>query len=129
MHEHKLRNSYYINVFFKELFLNMVKFRLRRLIVIICLLLLIPAAFVAKGSRSVFGSISHSSSDLVFDSLATRWDEGMPLGNAVVGELVWRRSGALRLSVDRTDLWDLRPVDSLSAVSYTHLTLPTICSV
>ena len=96
----------------------MVKFRLRRLIVIICLLLLIPAAFAAKGSRSVFGSISHSSSDLVFDSLATRWDEGMPLGNAVVGELVWRRSGALRLSVDRTDLWDLRPVDSLSGPNY-----------
>ena len=77
----------------------MVKPRLRRLIVIICLLLLIPAAFAAKGSRSVFGSISHSSSDLVFDSLATRWDEGMPLGNAVVGELVWRRSGALRLTM------------------------------
>lgn len=50
-----------------------------------------------------------SSGDLVFDNIATTWDEGMPLGNATVGELVWKRGDALRLSLDRTDLWDLRP--------------------
>ena len=59
-----------------------------------------------------------SQSDLTFDSLAASWDEGMPLGNAVVGELVWRKGNALRLSLDRTDLWDLRPVDSLSGDNY-----------
>ena len=59
-----------------------------------------------------------SQSDLAFDSLAASWDEGMPLGNAVVGELVWRKGNALRLSLDRTDLWDLRPVDSLSGDNY-----------
>ena len=42
------------------------------------------------------------------------WDEGMPLGNATVGALVWQRDSALRLSLDRTDLWDLRPMDSIS---------------
>lgn len=59
-----------------------------------------------------------SQSDLAFDSLAASWDEGMPLGNAVVGELVWRKGNVLRLSLDRTDLWDLRPVDSLSGDNY-----------
>ena len=48
------------------------------------------------------------SSDLVADSLAASWDEGMPLGNATVEALVWRKENALRLSLDRTDLWDLR---------------------
>lgn len=59
-------------------------------------------------------SVSPSDSDLKFDGLATTWDEGMPMGNATVGALVWQRDSALRLSLDRTDLWDLRPMDSIS---------------
>lgn len=46
------------------------------------------------------------------------WDEAMPLGNATVGALVWQRDSTLRLSLDRTDLWDLRPVDSLSGDNF-----------
>ena len=72
----------------------------------------------AKSASCKLGKMHQSDSDLVFDSLATSWDEGVPLGNAVVGELVWRRADALRLSIDRTDLWDLRPVDSLSGNNY-----------
>ncbi|MGN1213887.1 MAG: glycosyl hydrolase family 95 catalytic domain-containing protein, partial [Bacteroidaceae bacterium] len=55
-----------------------------------------------------------SNSDLKFDRLATSWDEGIPLGNATIGSLVWQNKDALRLSLDRTDLWDLRPLDSLA---------------
>lgn len=55
-----------------------------------------------------------SDSDLQFDRLAKSWDEGMPLGNATVGALIWQRDSALRFSLDRTDLWDLRPMDSIS---------------
>ena len=55
-----------------------------------------------------------SDSDLVFPSLAASWDEAIPLGNAVVGSLVWEKEGSLRMSLDRTDLWDLRPADSLA---------------
>ena len=72
----------------------------------------------AKSASCKLCRVQQSGSDLVFDSLATSWDEGVPLGNAVVGELVWRRAEALRLSIDRTDLWDLRPVDSLSGNNY-----------
>lgn len=59
-----------------------------------------------------------STSDLGFDALAGRWDEGIPLGNATIGALVWEKDGALRLSLDRTDLWDERPCDSLSGDRY-----------
>lgn len=58
-----------------------------------------------------------SNSDLQFPDLAKTWDEGMPLGNATVGALVWQRDSALRFSLDRTDLWDLRPMDSISGTN------------
>ncbi len=57
-------------------------------------------------------------SDLSFDKLGATWDEGIPLGNATVGSLVWERDSVLRMSLDRTDLWDLRPTDSLSGDNY-----------
>lgn len=59
-----------------------------------------------------------SASDLRFDSLPTRWDDALPLGNARLGALVWQHDSALRLSLDRTDLWDLRPLDSLAGPNY-----------
>lgn len=58
--------------------------------------------------------LSPSASDLRFATFAKTWDEGVPLGNATVGALVWQRDSALRLSLDRTNLWDLRPMDSIS---------------
>ena len=36
------------------------------------------------------------------------WDEGLPLGNGKTGSLVYG-SNPLKITVDRTDLWDLRP--------------------
>ena len=47
--------------------------------------------------------------DLVFNDLATSWDEGMPIGNGLIGGLVWQKGNNLRISLDRSDLWDLRP--------------------
>lgn len=55
-----------------------------------------------------------SAYDLQFKELAKTWDEGIPLGNGVIGALVWQKDSALRMSLDRIDLWDLRPNDSLS---------------
>lgn len=63
-------------------------------------------------------SVTESDSDLIFSSLAQSWDEGIPLGNATIGALVWKKDSSLRLSLDRTDLWDLRSVDSLSGNNY-----------
>jgi alpha-L-fucosidase 2 len=51
-----------------------------------------------------------SNHDLQFSRLAATWDEGIPLGNGLLGALVWQKEKALRLSLDRADLWDLRPV-------------------
>lgn len=66
--------------------------------------------------------LSPSSHDLVFNDLAVTWDEGMPLGNAIVGALVWRKGDALRMSLDHVGLWDLRPMlnrDKLATHNFT----------
>lgn len=59
-----------------------------------------------------------SASDLVFPTLSRTWDEGVPLGNGTIGALVWNNDGQLRMSLDRTDLWDLRPTDSIAGDNY-----------
>ena len=71
---------------------------------------------VASCSKSF--QLSDSPSDLASGSLANVWDEAIPLGNASIGALVWQKDSSLRLSLDRTDLWDLRDMDSLSGPNY-----------
>lgn len=44
------------------------------------------------------------------DSMPTLWDEGIPLGNGIIGNLIWEKDGHLRMALDHADLWDLRPV-------------------
>lgn len=50
---------------------------------------------------------------------AMTWDEALPLGNGVMGALVWGDGSPLRVSLDRTDLWDLRPVPEFHSPDYT----------
>jgi alpha-L-fucosidase 2 len=38
----------------------------------------------------------------------TTWDEAIPLGNGLLGGLLWGETNLLRLSLDRGDLWDER---------------------
>lgn len=74
----------------------------------------ISVCLLAACSEKESLPVTSTGSDLLFNDLAKTWDEGVPLGNATVGALVWQRDSALRFSLDRTDLWDLRPLDSIS---------------
>ncbi|NND06388.1 MAG: hypothetical protein HKN87_08405 [Saprospiraceae bacterium] len=57
--------------------------------------------------------------DLVFQDLASTWDEAVPLGNGVIGNLVWLKNDRLRFSLDRSDLWDLRPMENIDFDEWT----------
>lgn len=46
---------------------------------------------------------------LTLASPVDRWDEAIPLGNGLLGGLLWGGGNQIRLSLDRGDLWDLRP--------------------
>lgn len=60
---------------------------------------------------------------LVFDTPVTTWDEALPLGNGLLGALVWGGGHPLRISLDRTDLWDLRPVPEFHTPEYNYATM------
>ncbi len=52
-----------------------------------------------------------------------RWDEALPLGNGLLGTLMWGGGGWIRLSLDRGDLWDLRQPPELTAPELTFANL------
>ena len=72
---------------------------------------LVLAACTPSGYRQRLPAARH---DLVFKSLAGTWDEAIPLGNGLIGVLIWKKGESLRMSLDRADLWDLRPVAEFS---------------
>jgi alpha-L-fucosidase 2 len=73
------------------------------------------AACTPRGYRDRLPAPRH---DLVFDRLAATWDEGIPLGDGLIGALIWKKGDALRLSLDRADLWDLRPVTEFAGPEF-----------
>ena len=56
--------------------------------------------------------------NLVFDSLAKRWDEAIPIGNGWLGALIWQRENKIRMSLDRVDLWDDRPMPGIDRLRF-----------
>lgn len=46
------------------------------------------------------------------------WDEAIPLGNGLLGGLLWGGDRRLILSLDRGDLWDLRPAAPFGTDGY-----------
>jgi len=41
---------------------------------------------------------------MLFKELPTKWDDGIPLGNGMVGALIWKKGDTLRMALDRADL-------------------------
>jgi alpha-L-fucosidase 2 len=56
--------------------------------------------------------------ELRFDTPVQVWDEALPLGNGIMGALVWGDGRPLKISLDRYDLWDSRPVPEFHAPEY-----------
>ncbi len=56
--------------------------------------------------------------NLSFPKLANKWDEAMPLGNGMLGVLIWEKNNKLRLSLDRADLWDERKALDISKLNF-----------
>ena len=61
--------------------------------------------------------------DLRFDGPIGRWDEALPLGNGLTGALIWGDGAPLRISLDRADLWDLRPVPEWESPDCNYATM------
>lgn len=48
----------------------------------------------------------------------TTWDEAIPLGNGLFGGLLWGEGNRINVSLDRGDLWDLRPAAPFGSDGY-----------
>lgn len=57
---------------------------------------------------------------LEFEHSISRWDEGLPLGNGLMGCLIWGGPRELRFSLDRTDIWDLTPPAGTEQEDFTY---------
>ncbi len=86
------------------------------------LLFLILAIFYWAGV-GLRDTHDHDSHTLRFSTPAMVWDEALPLGNGLLGGLVWGDGRPLNISLDRTDLWDLRPVPEFQSAEYAYATM------
>jgi len=71
-------------------------------------------------SITTLGQISKNAIGLQFSQLPKRWDEGLPLGNGIIGELIWQKDDKLRFSLDHAELWDLRPMKDLHTPGFNY---------
>ncbi|MDY7010333.1 MAG: glycoside hydrolase N-terminal domain-containing protein [Planctomycetota bacterium] len=60
---------------------------------------------------------------LSFETPVQLWNEALPLGNGLLGAMVWGDGHPLRISLDRTDLWDLRLIPEFSGEEYSYKVL------
>lgn len=82
---------------------------MKAIITIVAIMLLSSCRFGIKKNEHSPSSVFN----LKFTGLAKSWDEAIPLGNGILGALIWGKDNKLRFSLDRADLWDLRPVGNL----------------
>ncbi len=55
---------------------------------------------------------------LDFAHIPFRWDEAIPIGNGWLGALIWQKENKVRLSLDRVDCWDDRPMPSIGNLRF-----------
>lgn len=46
--------------------------------------------------------------DFIYEMPATRWIDGVPLGNGVIGAMLWGDGSPLRINLDKYDIWEMR---------------------
>ena len=69
---------------------------------------------------------SQTEYDLHFKNLSNSFNNGVSLGNGMLGELIWLNENKLFIAIDRADLWDLRPNKELQKTNYQSLVLKTL---
>jgi alpha-L-fucosidase 2 len=80
--------------------------------------LIVLHLFIGLGLNQATAKPPLPSHNLSFQHLASSWDEAIPLGNGMLGALVWQKEDRLRISLDRADLWDLRPMENFTKAEF-----------
>ena len=72
------------------------------------LLFLLINALLVFAQKNNLPELPKSCYNLVLQAPINSWDEAIPLGNGLMGGLLWGENNTIRLSLDRGDLWDER---------------------
>lgn len=70
--------------------------------------MLVINGFFVFGQGNKLAALPESGYNLVLKAPISSWDEAIPLGNGIMGGLLWGEDNTIRLSLDRGDLWDER---------------------
>jgi alpha-L-fucosidase 2 len=62
-------------------------------------------------------------SNLNLPAPISRWDEAIPLGDGLLGGLLWGGGNVIKLSLDRGDLWDLRKPEMYTRQDWNYETI------
>lgn len=81
------------------------------------------ACAAAAGDDPPNRRLKRDGDSLVLDAPIERWDEGVPLGNGMIGALIWGGGNQINISLDRADLWDLRESDIVKRPDWTYATM------
>jgi len=73
-------------------------------------------------SRAIAAAVATPSfpPTLEWPDIGTDWTDGLPVANGTLGAMVWARGGAVVVSLDRADIWDLRPVPEFEEPGFTY---------
>jgi alpha-L-fucosidase 2 len=95
-----------------------------RLIAAVTAVCVVSGAVAARLAAQAHGPDSgRPSTALRINGPIARWDEALPLGNGLLGALLWGENNVVRISLDRGDLWDLRTPDVLKRPDWTYATM------
>ncbi|NQT88680.1 glycoside hydrolase N-terminal domain-containing protein, partial [bacterium] len=92
----------------------------------------VMSAFVAALACTVVAAIAHAEPtpqppgqelNLKLAAPIKTWDEAIPLGNGLLGGLLWGEGNTIRLSLDRGDLWDERPAKGVRWKDFNYATM------
>jgi alpha-L-fucosidase 2 len=79
-----------------------------------------PGASPAPSASPDVSRLPSPELNLRLEAPITTWDEAIPLGNGLLGGLLWGEERQLRLSLDRGDLWDERPAEGVDWSKLTY---------
>jgi alpha-L-fucosidase 2 len=71
----------------------------------ILLILILCTGLHAGAQKTILPEAGYN---LVLKAPVVTWDEALPLGNGLMGGLLWGEKNTIKLSLDRGDLWDDR---------------------
>jgi alpha-L-fucosidase 2 len=94
----------------------------RSTLVVVFLLAVLTSGGSRTEPRPAASRVPAPQLNLVLTAPIETWDEAIPLGNGLLGGLLWGKDNLLRLSLDRGDLWDERPATGLRTGDFNYAT-------